>query len=191
MTSSTPSPQQMTDLLAAWSDARTARRSKRLLPLGARAAPPRAPLHEPRAPRPHAPDLRARQRGLPQARDRRACAGRTARTSSPSPRRRCAASSSTTRARTATRTPRRRLRARSRSTSGRAPLGREGRRAGRADEALLELEKVDPRKARVVEMRYFGGLSAEEAAEVLKVSPDTSAASGAAHAPPLREMERK
>jgi DNA-directed RNA polymerase specialized sigma24 family protein len=32
---------------------------------------------------------------------------------------------------------------------------------------------VDPRKAQVIELRFFGGLTAEETAEVLKVSPDT------------------
>ena len=41
------------------------------------------------------------------------------------------------------------------------------------DDALQSLAQVDPRKSRVVEMRYFGGLSVEETAEVLKVSPDT------------------
>ena len=41
------------------------------------------------------------------------------------------------------------------------------------DDALNELAKVDSRKARVVEMRFFGGLSVEEAAEVLTVSPET------------------
>ena len=41
------------------------------------------------------------------------------------------------------------------------------------DEALRELGEVDPRKARVVELRYFGGLSVEETAEVLKVSRST------------------
>jgi RNA polymerase sigma factor (TIGR02999 family) len=41
------------------------------------------------------------------------------------------------------------------------------------DEALDALSKVDERKSRVVELRYFGGLSVEETAEVLKVSPDT------------------
>ena len=35
------------------------------------------------------------------------------------------------------------------------------------------LAAVDPRKSQVVELRFFGGLSAEETAEVLKVSPDT------------------
>ena len=38
------------------------------------------------------------------------------------------------------------------------------------DEALAELAKLDPRKGRVVELRYFGGLSLEETAEVLEVS---------------------
>jgi RNA polymerase sigma factor (TIGR02999 family) len=38
------------------------------------------------------------------------------------------------------------------------------------DEALDELAKLDPRKSRVVELRYFGGLSLEETAEVLEVS---------------------
>ncbi len=38
------------------------------------------------------------------------------------------------------------------------------------DEALDELAQLDPRKGRVVELRYFGGLSLEETAEVLKVS---------------------
>jgi RNA polymerase sigma factor (TIGR02999 family) len=41
------------------------------------------------------------------------------------------------------------------------------------DDALNELAKVDPRKSQVVELRFFGGLSVEETAEVLKVSPDT------------------
>jgi RNA polymerase sigma-70 factor (ECF subfamily) len=41
------------------------------------------------------------------------------------------------------------------------------------DDALNALAEVDPRKARVIELRFFGGLSVEETAEVLKVSPDT------------------
>jgi RNA polymerase sigma factor (TIGR02999 family) len=41
------------------------------------------------------------------------------------------------------------------------------------DDALEELAKVDPRKCRVVELRYFGGLSVEETAEALKVSAVT------------------
>ncbi len=41
------------------------------------------------------------------------------------------------------------------------------------DEALVALAEIDPRRARVVELRYFGGLSNEEIAEVLKVSPNT------------------
>src|SRR5438105_5848986 len=41
------------------------------------------------------------------------------------------------------------------------------------DDALNALAKVDPRKARVIELRFFAGLSVEETAEVLKVSSDT------------------
>jgi len=41
------------------------------------------------------------------------------------------------------------------------------------DEALQALSDLDPRRARVVELRYFGGLSNEEIAEVLKISPNT------------------
>jgi RNA polymerase sigma factor (TIGR02999 family) len=41
------------------------------------------------------------------------------------------------------------------------------------DRALEALEAVDVRKTRVIELRFFGGLSVEETAEVLHVSPDT------------------
>ena len=41
------------------------------------------------------------------------------------------------------------------------------------NDALDSLSRFDPRKARVVEMRFFGGLSVGETAEVLKVSQDT------------------
>jgi RNA polymerase sigma factor (TIGR02999 family) len=41
------------------------------------------------------------------------------------------------------------------------------------DTALNALSSFDARKAKVVEMRFFGGLGTEEIAEVLKVSPDT------------------
>ena len=41
------------------------------------------------------------------------------------------------------------------------------------DAALQSLAKVDPRKAQVVELRFFAGLSVEETAAVLKVSPQT------------------
>jgi RNA polymerase sigma factor (TIGR02999 family) len=41
------------------------------------------------------------------------------------------------------------------------------------DDALTTLAEVDPRKAQIVEMRFFGGLSAEETAEVLQVSQKT------------------
>ena len=41
------------------------------------------------------------------------------------------------------------------------------------DDALEELAQVDERRAKVVEMRYFGGLSVQETACALRVSPDT------------------
>jgi RNA polymerase sigma factor (TIGR02999 family) len=41
------------------------------------------------------------------------------------------------------------------------------------DEALTSLAKIDARKARVVELRFFGGLSVEETAEVLEISEET------------------
>ena len=41
------------------------------------------------------------------------------------------------------------------------------------DEALTALEEFDPRKAKVVELRFFGGLSVDEVAEVLKIAPVT------------------
>ncbi len=42
------------------------------------------------------------------------------------------------------------------------------------DRAMASLSNVDPRKARVVELRHFGGLSVEETAEVLRISPETA-----------------
>ena len=41
------------------------------------------------------------------------------------------------------------------------------------DEALQSLATIDPRKSRIVELRFFGGLSVEETAEVLKISART------------------
>jgi RNA polymerase sigma factor (TIGR02999 family) len=41
------------------------------------------------------------------------------------------------------------------------------------DDALETLAAVDPRRAQVVEMRFFGGLSVEETAQALSVSPQT------------------
>jgi len=43
------------------------------------------------------------------------------------------------------------------------------------DEALTKLEKIDRQQARIVELRYFSGLSLEETAEVLKISRTTVA----------------
>ena len=51
------------------------------------------------------------------------------------------------------------------------------REAGRdlmaLDEALSRLTSLDARKGQVVELRFFGGLSVQETAEVLKISPET------------------
>jgi RNA polymerase sigma factor (sigma-70 family) len=41
------------------------------------------------------------------------------------------------------------------------------------DDALTALTGIDPRKAQVVELRFFGGLTVEETAQVLKLSPQT------------------
>jgi RNA polymerase sigma factor (TIGR02999 family) len=41
------------------------------------------------------------------------------------------------------------------------------------DEALTRLASLDPRKCQVVELRFFAGLSVEETAEALKISPNT------------------
>src|SRR5438128_5677665 len=41
------------------------------------------------------------------------------------------------------------------------------------DDAMKSLEQIDERKSRIVELRFFGGLSIDETAEVLQVSPGT------------------
>lgn len=41
------------------------------------------------------------------------------------------------------------------------------------DDALTTLAQVDPRRAQVVELRYFGGLTVEETGQVLKISPQS------------------
>jgi RNA polymerase sigma-70 factor (ECF subfamily) len=60
------------------------------------------------------------------------------------------------------------------------------------NEALEALHAIDPRKSRVVELRYFGGLSIEEAAEVLGISTITVNRDWRmARAWLMREMQRK
>ena len=41
------------------------------------------------------------------------------------------------------------------------------------DDALVALAKIDPRRARVIELRFFGGLTVEETAEILQISPQS------------------
>jgi RNA polymerase sigma-70 factor (ECF subfamily) len=49
--------------------------------------------------------------------------------------------------------------------------GQKGHELLALDHALKGLAKLDPRRSRVIELRFFGGLSIEETAEVLKISP--------------------
>ena len=55
----------------------------------------------------------------------------------------------------------------------RIPSSRRGAELIALDDALTALAQLDPREARVVELRFFGGLSEEETAEVLGVSSRT------------------
>ena len=48
-----------------------------------------------------------------------------------------------------------------------------GREIVALDDALEALAKIDARKSQIVELRYFGGLSVEDTAEALHVSPET------------------
>jgi RNA polymerase sigma factor (TIGR02999 family) len=43
------------------------------------------------------------------------------------------------------------------------------------DDALTTLEKIDPRPSKIVELKFFGGLSVDEIAQVLDISPRTVA----------------
>src|SRR6185295_16130151 len=53
------------------------------------------------------------------------------------------------------------------------PDGSPGVTIDELDATLEDLARIDARQARIVEMRFFGGLSIEEAAEVIGVSPAT------------------
>ncbi len=60
------------------------------------------------------------------------------------------------------------------------------------EQALTRLAEEDPRKSSVVELRFFGGLTVKETAEVLKVSPDTVMRDWSmARAWLLREMDER
>jgi RNA polymerase sigma factor (TIGR02999 family) len=54
-----------------------------------------------------------------------------------------------------------------------AVSGGSGEQIIALDEALSELEAIDPRKSKIVELRFFGGLNIEETAEVLGISTPT------------------
>jgi len=67
------------------------------------------------------------------------------------------------------------------SASERVPVPVEARMLGVSpnvdlialDEALTRLAAIDPQQSRLVEARFFGGLTIEEAAELLQISPAT------------------
>jgi len=60
------------------------------------------------------------------------------------------------------------------------------------EDALQALSQVDPRKVEVIELRFYGGLTVEETAEFLKVSPQTVMRDwNLARAWLLREMEQQ
>ena len=59
------------------------------------------------------------------------------------------------------------------SIAGAAPPPNEGVDVLALDAALTRLAELDPQQAKVVELRYFGGLTIEETAETLEISPAT------------------
>src|SRR5262249_50509325 len=60
------------------------------------------------------------------------------------------------------------------------------------DDALNSLAAIDPQQSRIIELRYFGGLTIEETAEVLHISPATVKREwNIAKAWLMREMERR
>ena len=138
-----------------------------------RASPDRARMHGRRENRAQPPGHCARERSLP-APDRnprrelaepRALSrhGRTADAAHPRRFRALEAVSET----------RRRRRCESRLVDDVALSAEPGRDLVALDDALEALAKVDERKSRVIEMRFFGGLSVKETAEALHVSPET------------------
>jgi RNA polymerase sigma-70 factor (ECF subfamily) len=59
------------------------------------------------------------------------------------------------------------------SLAGQAVMSKEVADVIALDEALKNLAEMDPRKSQIVEMKFFGGLTTEEVAEVLKVTSRT------------------
>ena len=53
------------------------------------------------------------------------------------------------------------------------PVGQDSTALCALDDALEGLTRIDPRRAKVIELRFFGGLSVDETADVLQVSPQT------------------
>ena len=106
----------------------------------------------------------------------RTSTGTIACTSSPCQRSSCAASSSMLRERAPRRSGRRRAGSNHSSAVDldQIPTAESSASSLCAlDDALESLTRIDPRRAQVVELRFFGGLSVEETAEALQVSPQT------------------
>ena len=59
------------------------------------------------------------------------------------------------------------------SVEWRQPMLDELARMVEVDSALRRMQQMDPRRGRIVELRFFGGLTVEETAEVLEISPST------------------
>jgi RNA polymerase sigma factor (sigma-70 family) len=53
------------------------------------------------------------------------------------------------------------------------PVGEAGADLLALDEALLRLATLDPQQSRIVELKFFGGMTLDEIAEVLHISPAT------------------
>jgi hypothetical protein len=52
-------------------------------------------------------------------------------------------------------------------------MSKRGNELIAVDDALTALAQIDPRKGRIIELRFFGGLGVEETTEALEVSPQT------------------
>jgi RNA polymerase sigma factor (TIGR02999 family) len=70
------------------------------------------------------------------------------------------------------------------------PLPKQGARLLELDDALRRLAGVDERLARVVELKFFGGMGYDEIATVLSVSPSSTASSGRSNAPTRCSVRR-
>ena len=168
-----PQLQDVTQLLRAWSDGEQ-EALDRLIPLVySRVAPAGSPLHGTRAERAHAAIHGSGPRSIRAAYQSQRCGVEEPRSffrgfgagNAPHPGGLCPiATLQQTRRRMAPSSP---------GTKLLLCFGTTGLDIVALDDALRALAGIDPRKGRVVEMRFFGGLSIKETAEVLNVSEET------------------